>query len=96
MSNGRIAYLDAQIFIVPLEGTAGELGPVVDDNPVRDHKSVDDGLDKFYCGLLIDFDHMGRFRSLGEIVNGDVEKSVPSDGVGKRLHDVQPPHSERP
>jgi hypothetical protein len=77
MSNGRIAYLDAQIFIVPLEGTAGELGPVVGDNPVRDPKSADDGLDKFYYGLLVDFDHMGHFRPLDELINGDVEKPVP-------------------
>jgi hypothetical protein len=27
--------LDAKVFTVPLEGTAGELGPIVGDDPVR-------------------------------------------------------------
>jgi hypothetical protein len=55
-----------------LEGIAGEMEPVVGDNPVQDPKSANDGLDKFYYGLLVDFDHMGHFRPLGELVNGDV------------------------
>jgi hypothetical protein len=96
MSSERIAYLDAQIFTVPLEGTAGELGPIVSDNPIRDPKSTDDGLDIFYCGLLTEFDHRGHFRPLGELVNADIEKPILSDGAGRRPHDVQPPHSKGP
>jgi hypothetical protein len=96
MSNGRIAYLYAQVFTVPLEGTATELGPVVGDNPVQDPKSTHDGLDKLHCGLLFDFDHRGHFRPLGKLVDDDVEKLVPSDSMGKRPHDVQPPHSKGP
>jgi hypothetical protein len=80
--NIHIAYLDAQVFTVPLEGTAGELGPIFDDNPVRDPKSTDDRFDKFHCGLLVDFDHGGHFRPLGELVDDDIEKSITSDSVG--------------
>jgi hypothetical protein len=83
MSNKHIAYLDAQVFTVPLEGIAIELGLVVSDNPVRDPKSADDGFDKFHCGLLVDFDHKGHFQPLGELVDGDIEKPVTSDGMGE-------------
>jgi hypothetical protein len=94
MGNGLITDLYAQIFAVPLEGATSKLGPVVGDDPVRDPKSAYDGLDELDCGLLVDVDHRGRFRPLGEFVDGDVEEPVPSDGAGKWLHDVQPPHSE--
>jgi hypothetical protein len=69
-------------------------GPVVSDDPIQDPKPADDGLDKLDCGLLIDLGHMGRFRPLGEFVDGDIEIPVPSDGLGKWPQDVQPPNSE--
>jgi hypothetical protein len=96
VSNRPIVNLDAKIFAVPLEGTASKLGPIVDDDPIRDPKSTYDGLDEFYCGLLVDIDHWGCFQPLGELVDGNVEEPVPSDGAGKWPHDVQPPHSEGP
>jgi hypothetical protein len=88
MSNGRIADLDVKILVVSLERAAGELGPVVGDDPVRDSKIVDDGLDELDCGLLVDLDHRGCFRPLGEHANGDVQISESSDGYGKRTQDV--------
>jgi hypothetical protein len=96
MSWRGIANLDAKIFAVPLEGTTSKLALIIDDDPVWDPESAYDGLDELYCGLLIDFDHWGCFRPLGELVNGDIEESVTSDGVGKWPHDVQPQHSEGP
>jgi hypothetical protein len=42
MHNRCIADLDAEIFIVLLKHHAGELGPVVSDDPVRDPKPADD------------------------------------------------------
>jgi hypothetical protein len=90
VSNGGIAYFYAKIFTVPLECAAGELGPVVSDDPVRDPKPTDDGLDKLDCGLLIDLDHNGRFQPLGEFIDGDIEIPVPSNGLGKCPQDVQP------
>jgi hypothetical protein len=83
VSNGGIAYFYAKIFTVPLERAAGELGPVVSDDPVWDPKPTDDGLDKLDCGLLIDLDHNGRFQPLGEFIDGAIEIPVPSDGLGK-------------
>jgi hypothetical protein len=94
MGNGRIADLYAQIFAVPLEGATSKLGPIVSDDPVRDPKSAYDGLDELDCGLLVDVDHWGCFRPLGEFIDGGVEEPVPSDGAGKWPHDVQPPHNE--
>jgi hypothetical protein len=96
MGNRRIADLYAQIFAVPLEGVTSKLGPIVGDDPVRDSKSAYDGLDELDCGLLVDVDHRGCFRPLGEFVDGDLEEPVPSDGAGKWPHDVQSSHSEGP
>jgi hypothetical protein len=96
MSNRGIANLDVEIFVVPLEGTTSKLGPIVGDDPVWDPKSAYDGLDEFHCGLLVDFDHWGCFRPIGELVDGDIEEPVPSDDVGKWPHDVQPSHNKGP
>jgi hypothetical protein len=78
-----IADFYAKIFLVPLECIAGEMEPVVSDDPVWDPKPIDDGLDKLDCGLVIDLDHRGRFRPFGESVDGNIEISVLSDGPGK-------------
>jgi hypothetical protein len=72
MSNGRIVDFDAKILVVSLECTAGELGPIVSDDPIRDLKPANDGLDKLDCELLVDLNHRGCFRPPGELVNDDV------------------------
>jgi hypothetical protein len=79
VSNRRIANLDAKIFAVSLEGTAGKLGPVVSGDPIWDHKPIDHGFDKLQCGLFVDLDHRGPFWPLCEFVDGDVEVPVPFD-----------------
>jgi hypothetical protein len=94
VSNRGVTDFYAKIFTIPLECAAGELGPVVSDDPVWDPKPVDDGLDKLDYGLLIDLDHMDHLWSLGEIIYGDIERAVPSDSPGKWSQDVQPPNSE--
>jgi hypothetical protein len=83
VSNGGTTDFYAKIFTVPLEYAVGELGPVISDDPVWDTKPADDGLNKLDCGLVIDLDHRGRFRPLGEFDDGDTEIPVPSDGPGK-------------
>jgi hypothetical protein len=83
MSRRDIANLDAKIFAVPLESTTSKLGHIIGDDPIWDPKSVYDGFDELHCGLLVDFDHCGCFQPLGELVDGDIEESVPSDGAGK-------------
>jgi hypothetical protein len=82
MSNRRIADSDAKIFTVSLECAAGELGPIVGDDPIWDPKLVEDGLDKLDCGLLVHLDHRGCFRPLGELVDGDVYILESSDSPG--------------
>jgi hypothetical protein len=96
VSNGSIANFYTKIFIVFLKCTTGELGPVVSDDPVRDPKPADDGLDKLDCRLLIDLDHRGCFWPLGEFIDGDIEIPVPSDSPRKWPEDIQPPNSEWP
>jgi hypothetical protein len=85
MSNRSISNFYAKIFTILLECTAGELGSVISDDPVQNPKPADDGLDELDCRLLVDLDPRGRFRSLGEFVDDDVEILVPFDGPGKWL-----------
>jgi hypothetical protein len=42
MSNRCITDLDVEVFVVLLKHSAGELGPVISNDPVRDPKPVDD------------------------------------------------------
>jgi hypothetical protein len=79
-----------------LECAAGELGSIVSDDSILDPKPTNDGLDKLDYGLLVDLDHKGRFRPLGEFVDGDVEILVPYYGPREQSQDVQPPHYEWP
>jgi hypothetical protein len=46
MSNGRIVNLDAKVFVVPLESTAGKLGLIVSYDSVQDPKPADNRLDE--------------------------------------------------
>jgi hypothetical protein len=78
MSNGHITDLDVKILAVSSERAAGELGTVINDDPIRDPKPTDDELD---CRLLVNLDHMGCFRALGELVDGDVQIPKSSDGT---------------
>jgi hypothetical protein len=96
MSNGRIADLDAKILAVSLKCGAGDLGPIVGDDPIQDPKPTDDGLDKLDCGLLVDLDDRGCFWALGELIDGDIYIPESSDGPRERTQDVQPPHGKQP
>jgi hypothetical protein len=96
MSNGHIADLDVKILTVSLKCAAGELAPVVSDDPVQDPKPTDDGLNKLDYGLLVDLDHRGCFRPLGELVDGDVQILKSCNGPGERTQDVQLPHDKQP
>jgi hypothetical protein len=96
VSNGRIENFYVKIFAVPLKCAAGELGPIVSDDPVQDPKLADDGLNELDRRLLVDLNHRGRFWPLGEFVDGDIEIPVSSDGPGEWPQDVQPLNSEWP
>jgi hypothetical protein len=94
VSNGCIANFYAMIFTVPLECAAGELGPIVSDDPVQNPKPTDDVLDELNCRLRVDLDHRGHFRPLGEFVDGDIEIPIPSDAAGEWPQDVQSPNNK--
>jgi hypothetical protein len=80
MSNRHIADLNAKILKVTLKCAAGELGPIVSDDPVWGPKHADDGLD---CRFLVDLEHRGCFQPLCELVDGDVHISKSSNGSGE-------------
>jgi hypothetical protein len=94
VSNGRIINFDAKILILSLEHTAGELGPVVGDDPVQNPKPAEDGLDELDCGLLVDLDHRGCFQPPGELVDDDIQIPESSNGHGEQTQDVQPPYDK--
>jgi hypothetical protein len=94
VSNRSIASFYANIIAVSLECAAGELGPIVSDDHVRDPEPVVDGLDELDCRLLVDLDQKGHFRPFGQFVDGDIKIPVPSDGPGEWPQYVQPPNSE--
>jgi hypothetical protein len=96
MSNRRIADLNAKILTVSFERAAGELGPIVGDDPVQDPQPADDGLDDLDYGLLVDLDHKSCFWPLGKLVDGDIQISESSDGPRERTQDIQPPYDKRP
>jgi hypothetical protein len=83
MSNGCIVDFDTQILAVSLECTAGELGPVVSDDPVWDPKPTNHRLDELNCELLVDLDHNGCFRPHGELVDCDTYIPESSDDPGE-------------
>jgi hypothetical protein len=84
MSNRCIADFDAKILTVSLECIASELGPVVGDDPIRDPKPANDGLDELDCKFLVDLGHRGCFWPPCELVDGNVQILESSDGPGER------------
>jgi hypothetical protein len=83
MSNKGIADLDAEILAVSMKCAAGELGPIVGDDLVQGLEPIDDGLYKLDYRLLVDLDHRGCFRALGDLVDGNIQIPETSDGPGE-------------
>jgi hypothetical protein len=94
MSHGRIAELGADALAILLEKSTCKLGPVVRNDTAWDPKSIDNRLEESDSSTLGDVDHRGGLWPLGELVDGDEEETVPTDGPRERSQDIHPPYGE--
>ena len=79
-----------------LEHTTGELCPIVGDDPVWNPEPAHDGLDKFDCRSLVNIDHRCYLWPFGELIDCDVQVTVPADGFWEWSQDIHPPYGEWP
>jgi hypothetical protein len=94
MSHRRKAELGADALAIQLETC--KLGPVVRNDTAWDPESADDRFEEGNNSTLGDADHRGGLRPLRELVDGDEEETVPTDGPGEWSQDIQPPYGEWP
>jgi hypothetical protein len=80
MSHRHKAELGADALTILLEELTCKLGPVVRNDTVWDPKSIDNRLEESNSSTLGDIDHRGGLWSLCELVDGDEEETVPTDG----------------
>jgi hypothetical protein len=79
-----------------LEEPTCKLGPVVRNDMAWDLKSTDNRLEESDGSTLGDVDHRGGLWPLGELVDGDEEVPVPTDGPRKWSQDIHPSYDEWP
>ena len=83
MSHRRKAELGADALAILLEEPTFELGPIVRNDTAWDPKSADNRLEESNNSTLGDVDHRGSLWPLCELVDGDEEETVPTDGPGE-------------
>jgi hypothetical protein len=91
MSHRGKAELGADALAILLEESTCKLGPVVRNDMVWDPKSIDNRPEEINSSTLGDIDHRGGLWPLCELVDGDEEEAVPTDGPGKWSLDIHPP-----
>jgi hypothetical protein len=90
MSHRRKVELGANALAILLEEPTSKLGPVVRNYTTWDPESVDDRLEEGNSSTLGDANHRGGLRPLRELVDGDEEETVPTDGPGEWSQDIDP------
>jgi hypothetical protein len=80
MSHKRKAELGADALAILLEEPTCKLGPVVRNDTTWNPESAFDRLEEGNSSTLGDADHRGGLRPLRELVDGDEEETVPTDG----------------
>jgi hypothetical protein len=90
MSHIRKAELGADALAILLKEPICKLGPVVRNDTAWDPESVDDRLEEGNNSTLGDANHRGGLRPLRELVDGDEEEPVPTDGPGEWSQDIHP------
>jgi hypothetical protein len=80
MSHRRKAELSVDALAILLEESTFELGLVVRNDTIWDPKSADNRLEESNSSTLGDVDHRGSLWPLSELVDGDEEETVPTDG----------------
>jgi hypothetical protein len=94
MSHRRKAELGDDALAILLEEPTFELGPVIRNDTAWDPKSIDNRLEEGNSSTLGDTDHRGGLRPHCKFVDGDEEKTVPTDSPGKWSQDIHPPYGE--
>jgi len=94
VGHGGIENLDTKIVAAVL--ATGDLCPIVGDEPVWDPEPAHDGFDKLDCILLVNIDHRCCLRPFGELINCDVQVTVPADSFWERSQDIQTLYGEWP
>jgi hypothetical protein len=90
MSHRRKAELGADALAILLEEPTCKLGPVVRNDTAWDPESADDQLEEGNNITLGDANHRGGLWPLCELVNGDEEESVPTNGPREWSQDIHP------
>ena len=72
MGNRDVFNGDASVFVEIPKMMTSECGSEVDDNAVRETKSVDDIFEELDCFLCSSRDERFKLDPLGELVDGDV------------------------
>lgn len=84
------AKFDPNALTVISEHVACDLCVVIGDDAVWDPKVARDTLNELEHGMFVDFGDQEFLRPLGELVNGDKEVLVASNGLGKHAQDISP------
>jgi hypothetical protein len=79
----------AHIYVLP-SYKGRKLNSVVRYDTAWDPKSINDGFEEGDSGTLGDADHRGGLWPLGELVDGDEEVPVPTDGPRKWSQNIHP------
>jgi hypothetical protein len=90
ISHRRKVELGVDALTILLEEPTCKLGPIVHNDMAWDPKSTDNQPEESNNNTLGDVDHRGGLWPLCELVDGDEEKSVPTDGPGERSQDIHP------
>ena len=90
MSHRRKAELGADALAILLEESTCKLGPVVRNDTAWDPESADDRLEEGNSSTLGDADNRGVLRPLCELVHGNEEESIPTDGPREWSQDIHP------
>jgi hypothetical protein len=90
MSHRREAVLGVDALAILLEKPTCKLGPVVRNDMASDPKYTDNRLEESNSSTLGDVDHKGGLWPLGELVDGDKEVPVPTDGPREWSQDIHP------
>jgi hypothetical protein len=90
MSHRRKAELGVDALAILLEEPTCKLGFIVRNDTAWDTESADDRLEEGNSSTLGDANHRGGLRPLCELVDGDVEETVPADDPGEWSQDIHP------
>jgi len=93
---GGVVDLDAHIITICLEHNAGEVCAIIGDDAVWHPEPGYNSFEEIGGRMPVDCSDRHSFRSLGELVNGNIEVLVATNSFGKRTEGIHPPDHKRP